>query len=76
MMRSDKLGYNAHIEVYDGKYYRYADPGYTIDRLPLDAEQLAVVADALRLLAYGEAPSDQSVRMKARSILRTVKEYI
>ena len=25
MMRSDKLGYNAPIEVYDHKYYRYAD---------------------------------------------------
>ena len=26
LMRSDKLGYNAPIEVYDNKYYRYADP--------------------------------------------------
>ena len=25
MMRSDKLGYNAPIEVYDHKYYRYAE---------------------------------------------------
>ena len=25
MMRSDKLGYNAPIEVYDHKYYRYSD---------------------------------------------------
>ncbi len=24
MMRSDKLGYNAPIEFYDHKYYRYA----------------------------------------------------
>ena len=30
MMRSDKLGYNAPIEVYDLKYYRYSDPDYTI----------------------------------------------
>lgn len=26
MMRSDKLGYNAPIEVYDHKFYRYAMP--------------------------------------------------
>ena len=30
MMRSDKLGYNAPIEVYDHKYYRYADKDYSI----------------------------------------------
>lgn len=30
IMRSDKLGYNAPIEVYDNKYYRYADPDYSI----------------------------------------------
>lgn len=26
MMRSDKLGYNAPIEVYERKYYRYSNP--------------------------------------------------
>ena len=31
IMRSDKLGYNAPIEVYDNKFYRYADPDYSID---------------------------------------------
>ncbi len=76
MMRSDRLGYNAPIEVYDGRYYRYADPSYTIGRLPLDAEQLSVVADALRLLAYGVPPVDGDARLKARAVLRTVKEYI
>ena len=35
MMRSDKLGYNAPIEVYDLKYYRYSDPDYTITGMPL-----------------------------------------
>ena len=30
IMRSDKLGYNAPIEVYDTKYYRYADEDYSI----------------------------------------------
>ncbi len=30
MMRSNRLGYNAPIEVYDLKYYRYADDSYSI----------------------------------------------
>ena len=38
IMRSDKLGYNAPIEVYDQKYYRYADPDYSITELPLTAD--------------------------------------
>ena len=35
MMRSDKLGYNAPIEVYDQKYYRYSDKDYSITQMPL-----------------------------------------
>ena len=31
IMRSDKLGYNAPIEVYENKFYRYADPEYSIN---------------------------------------------
>ena len=38
IMRSNKLGYNAPIEVYDNKYYRYADPEYSINDNPLNAE--------------------------------------
>ena len=35
MMRSDKLGYNAPIEVYEHKFYRYADPDFSITDMPL-----------------------------------------
>ena len=35
MMRSDKLGYNAPIEVYEHKYYRYADTDYSITNMPI-----------------------------------------
>ncbi|MBR1517641.1 MAG: WYL domain-containing protein [Bacteroidales bacterium] len=51
MMRSDKLGYNAPIEVYDGKYYRYADAGYSITNLPMsrnDYEMLRKAVDMMR----------------------------
>ena len=43
MMRSDKLGYNAPIEVYDLKYYRYSDPDYTITGMPLSSNDVDVL---------------------------------
>lgn len=53
MMRSDKLGYNAPIEVYDHKYYRYADRDYSIFNMPMsdgDVELLQEAVDMLRQL--------------------------
>ena len=32
MMRSEKLGYNAPIVVYDNKYYKYEDENYSITK--------------------------------------------
>ena len=51
LMRSDKLGYRAPIEVYERKYYRYADPDYAITDSPLSAQDLSrlrEVVDTLR----------------------------
>ncbi len=50
IMRSDKLGYYAPIEVYDNKYYRYADPDYTISENPLTTEELKLVSQAVDLM--------------------------
>ena len=50
MMRSDKLGYNAPIEVYDQKYYRYARPDYSIMQMPLSPNDLLVMQEAVDLL--------------------------
>lgn len=50
MMRSDKLGYNAPIEVYDRIYYRYADPGYSITEMPLSIEDCKLIKKAIDLL--------------------------
>ena len=53
IMRSDKLGYNAPIEVYDHKYYRYADRDYSIFNMPMsegDVELLQEAVDMLRQL--------------------------
>jgi len=50
MMRSDKLGFYAPIEVYDNKYYRYADPDYSISDTPVSPEDYRVVVQAIRLI--------------------------
>lgn len=51
MMRSDQLGYNAPIEVYEKKFYRYSDRDYSIRSIPLkdaDLDKLHEVVDILR----------------------------
>ncbi len=50
VMRSDRLGYNAPIEVYDNKYYRYSDPDYSISDNPLSCEDFELVDTAVRMI--------------------------
>lgn len=50
MMRSDRLGYAAPIEVYDRKYYRYSDPGYSINARPMSAHDIDVISRTVDLL--------------------------
>ena len=50
IMRSDKLGYNAPIEVYDKIYYRYADPDYSINEMPLTDDDCDLLRQAIELL--------------------------
>lgn len=50
MMRSDKLGYNAPIEVYDHKYYRYADNDYSIMNMPMSQNDYDVMQEAVEML--------------------------
>lgn len=50
MMRSEKLGYNAPIEVYDKKYYRYADEDYSITDIPLTENDINVLTETVSML--------------------------
>ena len=50
MMRSDKLGYNAPIEVYDGKFYRYAEADYSISESPLSTDIRELISLAVERL--------------------------
>lgn len=63
MMRSDKLGYNAPIEVYEHKYYRYADRNYSIMNMPMtqkDYELMQEAVDMLRQLQHFEQFSEMA----------------
>lgn len=50
IMRSDKLGYNAPIEVFEHKYYRYADKDYSIMNMPLSQNDYEAMQEAVDLL--------------------------
>ncbi|MBQ0052997.1 MAG: WYL domain-containing protein [Bacteroidales bacterium] len=49
-MRSDELGYNAPIEVYDNKYYRYSEPNYSITNTPVSESDLKQMREAVGVL--------------------------
>lgn len=50
MMRSDRLGYEAPIEVYEKRYYRYSDPDYSISNRPLSQHDIEVLNRTIDLL--------------------------
>ena len=50
IMRSDKLGYYAPIEVYDNKYYRYSDPNYSIMNMPMTQNDYQLMQEAIDML--------------------------
>ncbi len=50
MMRSEKLGYNAPIIVYDNKYYTYEDEDYSITNTPLSEQDLKIMSEAVEVL--------------------------
>ena len=79
IMRSDKLGYNAPIEVYDRIYYRYADPGYSISEMPLTMDDCMLIKKAINLLAEKEKDSNDetlTVLSKVRNRLKSLLNYV
>lgn len=50
LLRSDKLGYNAPIEVYEKRYYRYADLDFSITDVPLTESDLDVLSESVAVL--------------------------
>ena len=50
MMRSDKLGYNAPIVVYDRKYYKYDNEDFSIVNIPVTDKDVKVMNEAIQVL--------------------------
>ena len=71
IMRSDKLGYNAPIEVYDKIYYRYADPNYSISDMPLTDDDCTLLLRAIQLLSSETANLED-----VKQILAQVRERL
>lgn len=49
-MRSEKFGYEAPIEVYERKYYRYSDPEYSIHNIQVTENDLKAMTNAVQIL--------------------------
>lgn len=49
-MRSAKFGYEAPIEVYEKKYYRYSDPDYSIHNISVNENDLKAMNNAIQIL--------------------------
>ncbi len=49
-MRNGKFGYDAPIEVYERKYYRYTDPNFTIYDQPIGKEEMSILREAMDVL--------------------------
>lgn len=49
-MRSEKFGYEAPIEVYERKYYRYSDPDYSIHNISVNENDLKAMNNAVQIL--------------------------
>ena len=73
IMRSDKLGYNAPIEVYENKFYRYADPEYSINENPLNAEDYELMEKAVCLI--GEISENETAK-ELKKVLSKLKEKL
>jgi len=50
MRYSQALGYYAPIKVVDEKYYKYDEYGYSITQIPISAEDMAQLSEAVDLL--------------------------
>ncbi len=73
MMRSDKLGYNAPIVVYDRKYYKYENPNYSITDIPLTETDMNVLSETVEMLKQFK---DFSLFSELGSIINRLEDRI
>lgn len=51
IMRSNKLGYNAPIIVYERKYYTYEDESFSITDIPLTSIDMSILTESVEMLS-------------------------
>lgn len=78
IIRSDKLGYNAPIEVYDKIYYRYADPDYSISDMPLSIEDCKLLKKAITLLSENNREKTETIEVleKVKIRLLSIQNFV
>ena len=80
IMRSDKLGYYAPIEVYDNKYYRYSDPDYSITNTPISEEDYNLIVIAVKTIedyrVNGDIETLNDVLGKVKEKLNTLLKIV
>lgn len=73
MMRSNKLGYNAPIIVYDRKFYTYSDRQYTITQLPIDRMDMDILEESMEMLKQFK---DFSLFSELKGVIQKLEDKI
>lgn len=73
IMRSDKLGYYAPIELYNNKYYRYSDPDCSITNTPISEEDYNLIVIAVKTIEDYRVNGDIE---KLNNVLGKVKDKL
>ena len=73
LMRSDKLGYNAPIEVYERRFYKYAKPDYSITKIPVTENDVKIMNEAIQLLRQFK---DFSLFQEMNGVLQRLEDSV
>lgn len=73
IMRSDKIGYNAPIVVYDKKYYKYDDPNFSITNIPITKSDINVLTETVEILKQFK---DFSLFSELRGIIQRLEDIV
>ncbi len=73
IMRSERLGYNAPILVYDKKYYRYENPNYSITNIPITESDINVLSETVEILKQFK---DFSLFSELRGIIQRLEDAV
>lgn len=73
LLRGDKLGYNAPIEVYNRKYYRYSEENYSIKNIPVTDNDIKIMNEAIQMLSQFK---DFSLFKEMNDVLKRLEDSV